>query len=79
METMATTRDDLVPNDEAEVVLRQRPGTLASWRARWKGPKYIKLGRRIFYRRSVLDAFIAEHEIDPADRRRARQRDRPSA
>lgn len=33
--------------------------TLAWWRATGRGPKYIKVGRRVFYREDDLDAFIA--------------------
>ena len=37
------------------------PSTLAKWRLDGSGPKFVKLGRRTFYRRVDLDAFVAQH------------------
>lgn len=36
---------------------------LEVWRAEGTGPRYSKIGKRVFYERSVLDAFIAENSI----------------
>ncbi len=35
-------------------------GTLNTWRHEGRGPKYLKLARRIFYRQTDLDQFIAK-------------------
>ena len=42
--------------------------TLANLRSAGDGPRYVKLGRRYFYRRSALNAYITAHEIDPEKR-----------
>lgn len=36
------------------------PGTLNTWRHECRGPAYLKLQRRIFYRQPDLDQFIAK-------------------
>lgn len=41
------------------------PATLQWWRTVGRGPKYIKIGRRVFYRLSALDAFIEAGEREP--------------
>ncbi len=38
------------------------PITLADWRVQGKGPKYIKLGRRVKYDVADLDTFISENK-----------------
>ena len=44
---------------EAARYLRVTPGTLSWWRHMGRGPAYIKVGRRVLYRRSTLDEFLA--------------------
>jgi hypothetical protein len=34
--------------------------TLAKWRVYGTGPEFVKIGKRVFYEESALDAFIAE-------------------
>ena len=34
-------------------------GTLAKWRHFGGGPEYVRIGSRIFYEKSALDAYIA--------------------
>jgi len=36
---------------------------LARWRQRGQGPDFIKLGGRVRYRRSALDAFLQAAEV----------------
>lgn len=38
---------------------------LAQERWRGDGPRYLKLGRRVFYRAADLQAWLAEHTITP--------------
>jgi hypothetical protein len=33
--------------------------TLAKWRCRGEGPAYVKIGSRVYYEESALDAYIA--------------------
>jgi hypothetical protein len=57
--------EELVDNDEAATILRQKPQTLAAWRCDKKGPTYIKVGRRVFYQRSAIAAFLAASVVVP--------------
>jgi hypothetical protein len=53
------------------------PGTLKQWRHLGKGPRYVKFGRHVRYRRSDLDAWIEAHTVEPSkpeDRYSARLR-----
>jgi hypothetical protein len=50
---------------EAAPRLSVSPATLNSWRCRGKGPHYVKLGGKIFYRQADIDDFIAKSVIDP--------------
>ncbi len=34
------------------------PTTLETWRVHGKGPRFLKLGRRVLYRVSDLDAYL---------------------
>lgn len=57
---------DLLNERQAADVIDARPGTLAVWRTRGKGPAYIRIGARMIrYRRADLDAFIDAHRVDP--------------
>lgn len=40
--------------------------TLAAMRSQRRGPKYLKLSNRIFYRQSDLDEYLESCLIDPA-------------
>jgi hypothetical protein len=51
--------DELIPHDEAAELLRVRPQTLAAWRMEKQGPRWIKCGRRVFYRRVDIGAWLA--------------------
>lgn len=33
------------------------PGSLAIWRIKGKGPKFVKIGRKIFYTEEEIEAF----------------------
>ncbi|GAB5388408.1 MAG: hypothetical protein Alpg2KO_13760 [Alphaproteobacteria bacterium] len=55
------------PNNPQECLLDQHqtakylalsPKTLANWRTQGKGPEYHKIGGRIRYRQSDLDAYV---------------------
>lgn len=50
--------DPLLTIDEVAAELRQQTSTLYGWRARKVGPKAFKVGRRLLYRRSQLDAWL---------------------
>lgn len=64
--------DPLLDEEESAAELQLKPRTLTVWRSTGKGPRYLKIGRRVFYRRSWLHRFMAECEVDPAARREDR-------
>ncbi|MBA8877880.1 helix-turn-helix transcriptional regulator [Phyllobacterium myrsinacearum] len=45
---------------EGAIYLHLSASTLARWRTYGGGPLYLKLGKKIFYRKSDLDQFIVE-------------------
>lgn len=59
---MTATADRRVRNAEAAEYLGCSPRTLDHWRSRGRGPKYLKVGTRVLYRISDLDAFVREVE-----------------
>ena len=40
--------------------------TLAHWRSEGRGPAYVKLGKRVAYRGSALNAWIEAQTVQPA-------------
>ncbi len=56
---------EILDTKQAAVFLGLRPGTLAVWRMEGRGPGYVKLGKRVVYRRDALERFQAAHTIDP--------------
>ena len=56
--------------DPALLVLG-RPSTLAHWRSEGRGPAYLKLGSRVGYRGSDLNAWLAAHTVRPTDDQQA--------
>lgn len=79
--------DPLYPPEMASGYLHTPPATLSWWRHIGRGPNYVKLGKRVFYRRSALDAFLNASEVvpeaeatpQPTGRRRGRTRKVPAA
>jgi len=41
--------------------LKVPEGTLANWRYQGKGPRFIKVGRHVRYRRSDVEAWLELH------------------
>jgi hypothetical protein len=60
--------DELVDDDEAAKRLKQKPSTLASWRATGRGPPYFKIGRGVFYHPNDLRGWVAEQRQLPRPR-----------
>lgn len=40
--------------------------TLATWRSIGKGPRYLKIGRAVYYRESAIREWLKAQEHDPA-------------
>lgn len=51
---------------EAADYLGLPEATLATWRHRKTGPRYLRMGSRIFYKQEDLEAFIVV--VDPQDK-----------
>lgn len=57
----------MLPADAA-AYLHTTVDTLAWFRKVRKGPCFVRLGRRIFYRKMDLDDYIGDHVTDPSDK-----------
>jgi excisionase family DNA binding protein len=56
-----TPTDPLLTIPEVAELLQVSTLTLAAWRSRGEGPRYVKLGAKMVrYRRADLDAWVAE-------------------
>lgn len=58
-------RDDLLTTGPAAAVLGNSPWTMIAWRRQRRGPVYFRVGRKVFYRLSDLEAFIASGRVMP--------------
>lgn len=47
--------------DELAARWGMSPGTLANWRIEGKGPRFIKLGRKVLYRLGEIESYEASH------------------
>ena len=52
--------------EEAAAYLDVKPQTLAVWKMRGEGPPYTKVGRKVRYPQSGLDAWLAANTVTPA-------------
>ena len=68
--------EQLLPTPEAARRLGVAKGTLEVWRSLKKGPKYIKLGRRVLYDPRDLDEYTAKNKILTRDSLQATRRDK---
>ena len=50
---------EMLSTKDAAAALNLSPSTLTKWRLTGGGPKYAKLGGRVFYRRTEIDLFVA--------------------
>lgn len=41
--------------------------TMAAWRCQSKGPAYVRIGRRIFYRGRDLNEWLEKQTVRPTD------------
>ena len=49
---------DLLTTEEAAEYLRLSPRTLERYRVTGEGPRFLKVGRRVFYRQSAFDHWL---------------------
>lgn len=52
--------DDLMMPQEVSARLRTKPETLKYWRYIGTGPRFARIGRRVVYRRSEVEAWLEE-------------------
>lgn len=64
MAAQAHSHDDspLCTPQESAKYLKSNARTLERWRTEGNGPRYVKVGRRVHYRRAALDAWIEQQE-----------------
>lgn len=51
--------DTVYTTNQAADYLKLSPKTLVNWRGEGKGPRFVRLGRAVRYRKSDLDAYVA--------------------
>jgi excisionase family DNA binding protein len=56
--------DEFLTTEQLADYLHVAPQTLRQWRWQGSGPPGIKVGRRVLYRRSAVEAWLAE-QADP--------------
>ena len=44
-----------------------RVKTLQAWRQLKRGPRFVRIGRRVFYPRTEIDAYLANHMVETTD------------
>jgi hypothetical protein len=52
---------ELLTPDQTSAKLKIAKQTLARWRVEGKGPKFVRLGNRVFYRAGDVEAFVTGH------------------
>jgi len=61
-------KSELLNTERAAELLGCRAGQLTMWRRLGRGPKYLKLGGAVLYRRSDLEAFLRASVVTPCTR-----------
>ena len=69
-ETMTCDANEAPPNLLAEWISREnlarelmvKPDTLSRWEARREGPPCMRIGRKVFYRRSSVEEWLLSRE-----------------
>ena len=60
--------DHLLRIDEAAEYLGVNVQTLRLWKRTGRGPRYVKIARRLVYPIAEIEAWIARSMVDPAER-----------
>jgi hypothetical protein len=69
--TIGINIEELVPDTIIADELGQQTQTLAAWRNQKRGPAFVKVGRKVFYRRVDVATWLAEQRRDPKSYRRS--------
>jgi hypothetical protein len=59
---------------EAASWLGLKPGTLEVWRSLGRGPRFLKIGRKVFYKIEDLELFANAHVVETIDSRELKDR-----
>ncbi len=57
--------DELIDEGELSLRLGVAPTTLKVWRVRGQGPKYVKVGERVRYSVSDVQAWVESRKVTP--------------
>jgi predicted DNA-binding transcriptional regulator AlpA len=58
---MSVNDSVLLTDPELTAMLKIKVNTLADWRHRGKGPRYIKVGQLVRYRRSDVESWLEDN------------------
>jgi hypothetical protein len=56
---------ELIAATSAAKLLHVQPATLTCWRYEKRGPRFVKIGRSVFYRRTDLSEWLAGQLHEP--------------
>ena len=62
---MAILSEDYLTDSETAAELRLTTRTLARWRAERRGPAWLRVGRRVMYRRASIERWLLNREQVP--------------
>jgi Helix-turn-helix domain len=60
-----TDIDTPLTQEQAAAVIGVKPTTLSAWRHFGRGPRYLKVGRSCFYRRSDIETWLDGQAVVP--------------
>lgn len=60
--------DPLRSSDEFARQARLSPRTVNAWRSRGRGPDFVKVGGKVYYRQSAIDRWLKGQERSPVVR-----------
>lgn len=58
---------DFLTSSEVALLVRAPESTVRYWRWQGTGPRSVKIGRRVLYRRDDVEQWIREHYADAED------------
>lgn len=64
------TQSDLLRSDEAAKIIDRSESWLNQQRCKGRGPRYIRIGNSIRYRRTDLDSYLSSSTVETEDTRR---------
>lgn len=58
-------QSELLDTPEAAAEIHHSPRTLIRWRNQGVGPPFVRLGRKVLYRRKALTLWVEARELQP--------------